>query len=57
MNRKDRKLLFIRSKNRMKKLGYVEPKWKLVNHQFPTKWVNTCPTLLEESWVIDMKHK
>ena len=54
MNRKIKKKLFINSKNNMKAMGYIEPKWVLVNHTWPTKWVNTNPTLFEESWVIDM---
>ena len=53
MNRKIRKLLFIRSKNYMKKQGYVEPKWKLVNHRFPTKWKNRNRDVFEEAWVVD----
>lgn len=55
MNRKKRKLLFIRSKNKMFAKGYKLPKWKLVNHRWPTKWENLMPSLLEENWIVDME--
>lgn len=54
MNRKERKLSFIRSKNNMKSKGYIPPKWILENNSWPTKWKNTKPSLFEESWIIDM---
>lgn len=60
MNRKTRKLLFIRSKNYMLAKGHRPPKWKLVGHSWPTKWVRidtieSWPTkFLEDRWVIDM---
>ena len=34
--------------------GYKPPKWKLMVKKWPTYWINTNPTLLEASWVIDM---
>jgi len=54
MNRKTRKRLFINSKNHMIANGYKPPKWKLMVKKWPTYWINTNPTLLEASWVIDM---
>ena len=53
MNRKKRKLLYIRYKNRMAKKGYKLPKWTLVGRGLPYKWINNSPGLLEDSWVID----
>lgn len=41
----------------MIKNGYTEPKWSLVNHIWPTKWVNNSPSILEESWIIDMRER
>lgn len=52
MNRKTRKRLFIRSTNFMKKK--LSDKWILENHKWPTKWKNTNPSILEDSWIIDM---
>lgn len=54
MNRKTRKLLFIRSKNYMIAQGYKPPKWILENSAWPTKWINLSKGILEESWIIDM---
>lgn len=53
MNNKTRKLEFIRYKNQNKKT-YPAPKWRLKNRKYPYIWINTCPGLLEESWVCDM---
>lgn len=39
----------------MKKRGYIEPKWKLINHRWPTQWANMNPTLIEEMWITDMR--
>jgi hypothetical protein len=54
MNRKANKLKFIRSKNRMKASGYIEPKWVLINKKHPTQWKNTNPGLFDEAWIIDI---
>jgi hypothetical protein len=35
--------------------GFKKPKWILTNHKWPTIWINTIPTPLENSWVIDMR--
>ncbi len=55
MNNKTRKLLFIRSKNRMIREGFKHPKWILKNHKWPTLWINVKQDLLEESWRCDMR--
>jgi hypothetical protein len=55
MNNKTRKLLFIRSKNDMKKNGHFFPKWKVTSKKYPFKYVNTSPSLLEDSYIIDFK--
>ena len=57
MNRRTRKLLYIRYKRTMKAKGYCLPKWKLVNRKSPYKWINLMPGLFEESWIIDMRAK
>lgn len=57
MNRKAKKLLYIRSKNHMKSIGYNPPKWICTNKIWPTVWVNTSPTLYEASWSVDMSIK
>ena len=54
MNQKNRKLKYIRYKNKMKN-KYPFPKWILTNRKSPFKWLNTNATLLEESWVIDIR--
>lgn len=53
MNSRMKRLLFIRSKNYMQSKGYRLPKWKLVNHWWPTRWINLKPGRLEETWVVD----
>jgi len=57
MKNKERKLQFIRYKNEMKRKGFSLPKWRLKNRRLPLKWVNLSPTLLEDSWMIDLRGK
>jgi hypothetical protein len=38
----------------MIKKGYTPSKWKLLNHTWPTKWENIMPSMIEDSWLIDM---
>jgi hypothetical protein len=55
MNNKQRKLFYIRYKNKMKLKGYKAPKWTLVNRKLPFKWLNNNPALLELNWIIDLR--
>lgn len=55
MNRKKRKLYFIRSKNDMRRKGYNSPKWVLKNNTYPAQWINNSPEICEEAWIIDMR--
>jgi hypothetical protein len=55
VNRRKRKLVYIRYKNRMAKKGYRLPKWSLMGRQLPYKWINNNPTLLEEAWIVDVR--
>jgi hypothetical protein len=55
MNRKKSKLLFIRSKNKMYREGFLSPKWILTNHKWPTLWKYTNPNILEDCYVCDMR--
>lgn len=57
MNNKTKKLKYIRYKNNMRRRGFTQPKWILKTRQGYYKWLNTCPNLLEEAWIIDMRAK
>lgn len=51
MNSKEKKLLFIRYKNKAKKV-FPYPKWKLKrSKKWLCKWINTKPGLLEDNFV------
>jgi hypothetical protein len=54
MNSRKKRLIFIRYKNGMKKKGYKPPKWTTKNKCYPYMWINTSPSLFEESWVWDL---
>lgn len=54
MNNKQRKLIYIKYKNKMKH-KYKSPKWTLLNRRLPFKWVNNDPGLFEEKWIIDFR--
>lgn len=58
MNNKSHKLLYIRSKNNLKKRGYDLSKWKVKNKKHPFQWVNTNSnkSILEESCIIDFMY-
>lgn len=55
MNSRQRRLEYIRYKNQAKKKGFCLPKWKLESREWPYKWVNMHPGLLEEKWIIDLR--
>lgn len=57
MKSKTHKLLYIRSKNRLRKRGYDLSKWKVIRRRHPFQWINTNPNkdILEDYWIVDAR--
>ncbi len=56
MKSRKRRLEFIRSKNRVKKMNHNIAFWHCENKNSgpPFKWLNLKKNILEEAWIIDL---